>query len=181
MKNLVCIILAYFVFGGATAVCAEGRNYIGLSYNNIDYDETGLSTVEPTALVFQVGHEFGPVFSIEGRLGGGSGDDTISGTAPVAKLSVLKLVGGYLKWQLPTQHINPYLLLGYTSVELEIESLGFSATWKDKGTSFGLGLDLKINPSLALNLEQIAYISGETVNGLEVDISSTNFGLKYFF
>lgn len=182
-KIITSIILATFVFGAASAASAAGRTYFGASYNNIDYDESGFTTVEPTALTFHLGRELGRVFSVEGRLGGGLDSGDVAEAPDDTKLSVIRLAGGYLKWQIPNKALKPYFMLGYTSVELELESAFIYQTGTQKGMSYGFGLDFLLSQNVALNLEYMDYVSGETDDGFGVDIeiTSTNFGLKYFF
>jgi len=187
MKNkLIFIALAgsLFLVTGTGVAGTEGEYYFGLQYAEGDYEEDGISeTFNPTLLVGRFGRFITPNFSIEGRLGFDQDDDTQNlsefGNRDVT-LELDKLYGLY-----GTGHINItksssiYGVLGFSKVEgiAYIPSIpGLESEEDISSVSYGIGADIGIGSSWALNIEYIRYLEDDDYN-----LDAANIGATFSF
>jgi len=187
MKNkLIFIALAgsLFLVTGTGVAGTEGEYYFGLQYAEGDYEEDGISeTFNPTLLVGRFGRFLTPNFSIEGRLGFDQDDDTQNlpelGNRD-ATLELERLYGLY-----GTGHINItesssiYGVLGFSEVKgtASIPSIpGLESTEENSSVSYGIGADIGIGSSWALNIEYIRYLDDD-----DFDLDVTNVGATFRF
>ena len=166
----------------AVASAQEQDGYFGGNFSIINYEEDFLSNLSLDgdsklslkAINGILGYSFTPNLSAEARIGFGAGKDSFTDGSFTYVTSIDTLVGAYLKAQLDTgSGINPYLILGFTEVLLEVEitELGFSATDDDSDTSFGVGILGKINDGSQWSLEYMNYYDKEGV-----EITGINLG-----
>ena len=187
MKNkLIFVVLTSSIFlGTGTGVAGtEGEYYIGLHYAEGDYEEDGISeTFNPTMLVGRFGQFITPYFSIEGRLGFGQDDDTRNlrefGNHDFT-LELERLYGIYGTGHLNvTESSSIYVVLGFSEVKgtTGIPSFpGIESTDENSSVSFGLGADIGIGGSWALNIEYIRYLDDD-----EFQLDVTNIGATFSF
>ncbi|MBD1391260.1 porin family protein [Neiella sp. HB171785] len=109
--------------------------YAGANISAITLD-LGPSDVDFGVAGVSLGYQFNDYFAVEGRLGTGFSDDDIE----QFELSVNHQYGAYLKAAYPFDNVVPYLIVGYTEVELEAEFEKMSATDTEQDTSYGVGV-----------------------------------------
>ena len=169
MKNkLISITVAgslCLVTGSGIAGTA-GENYFGLQYGYGNYDEEGISeTYEPTLLVGRFGRFLTPNFTIEGRLGTGLDDDTHmlpafqNRDATLEMDNMFGLYGtGHFNF---TESSSIYGVLGFSQVKGTAsmpDFPGLEPTENNSSVSYGIGADIGIGSSWALNIEYIQYL-----------------------
>jgi opacity protein-like surface antigen len=162
----------------------EGENYFGLQYADGDYEEDGISeTFNPTLLVGRYGRFLTPNFSVEGRLGFDLDDDTQNlpelGNRD-ATLELERLFGLY-----GTGHFNIaksfsiYGVLGVSNVKgtVSVPSIsGLESTEDNTSVSYGIGADIGIGSSWALNIEYIRYLDDD-----DFELDMANVGASFSF
>jgi opacity protein-like surface antigen len=82
----------------------------------------------------------------------------------------------YLRGGFPVNEtLYPYAVLGYTRGKIKASYGGDSISSSESDTSFGLGVDIKLNEKAAINLEYLNYIDkdGAVLDGFSIGISST--------
>jgi outer membrane immunogenic protein len=156
-----------------------GSRYGGIQYAITTYSEDGVSEEpKPTALIGLVGANITDRFAVEGRLGFGLQDDTVSVSGADVSTDIDSLIGVY-----GIGHINlgggssVYGLLGVSRAELTfsypdnpvLESKSDNKT----GLSFGIGADIPVSNYVALNIEFVQYL----MSGF--DLSAFSFGVKF--
>jgi len=156
-----------------------GSRYAGIQYAITTYSEDGVSEEpKPTALIGLVGANITDNFAVEGRLGTGLQDDTVTVSGTEATMDIDSLIGVY-----GVGHINlargssVYGLLGLSRVELNISLPDYPAQGSksddDTGLSFGIGADIPVSNYIALNIEYVQYL----ISGF--DISALSLGVKF--
>ena len=68
------------------------------------------------------------------------------------------------------KNINPYVLVGYSKLEIEGTIDGFSAKADDDDFSYGIGIEGPLSESASFNLEYIQYFDKDVVsiNGISL-------------
>lgn len=177
IKNIIVGAVAALSLSVASHSMAEG-GYIGAQYAQVKYDQTntGINNGDatPTALVITGGYNFSDHIALEGRLGFGLGDDAFSSTVDVDIDSLVSVLG---KFSLGGS-ISPYLLAGFSDVELE--ATGNQSTEGD-GFSFGAGVDFDVSENSAVSLEYIQYVDADIRNGGEAKVTALSLGYNYSF
>ena len=126
----------YYVGGNYSLVSAEASS-LGLP---VDYDFGTLSLLGGAYI-----NEF---FAVEARLGIGLQDDD---SFPGLEGEIDSMYGLYVRAEYPIHNFKPYLVVGFTEVEIALNSVGISSD--DAGFSYGVGMDYKFNDKFAVNLE----------------------------
>jgi opacity protein-like surface antigen len=139
-------------------------------------------------LVGRLGNNINENFSIEGRLGFGLSDDTITATDGVdtASLSIEldTLIGVYgVGHIMLNESSSIYGLVGFTKVDGTVSAstsgsvTGSGSSSEDEsGLSYGVGADIGVGKNLALNIEYIEYL-----NESELDLKAISLGIKINF
>lgn len=159
-----------------TAVCAApGQPYVGGQYAITTYhNDTGTEDADMGVLMFRLGTEINPNFSVEGRLGLGISDDT----AGITTLETDSILGVYAIGRLPvSKDFDVYGVLGYTRVELTLTVSGLgSISSDDTDISYGVGGEMQINDKWSASLEYMNYYD----EGVE-EITALSLGANYRF
>lgn len=135
-----------------------------LNYTFFNLDE-GSADADFGALSGKIGGLVSPYFGLEARAGFGVDDDTVGGI----DFSVDNFFGGYATLNLANESpATPYVILGFTRIELEAEGPFGSVTDDDSDLSYGLGVNIEMAPQLSGNLEYMRYYDkdGTTIDGL---------------
>src|SRR5690606_611748 len=160
----------------------QGTSYGGLNYALLNYSDEGISAdAEPTALVGKLGYFMLDQIAVEGRLGLGTTDDTVTvhnfGTPVQVDVEVDRMFGLYLVGHLPLgEQASLYALVGFTDIKATFSAGGFSTSGSDSGFTYGFGADLYASPQFAINAEYTQYLD-ET--GYE--LSAISLGAKLHF
>ena len=187
MKNkLIYVALtSSLLLGTGTGLAgAEGEYYVGLNYAEGDYQEDGISeTFSPTMLVGRFGRFLNPNFSVEGRLGFGLDEDTqnvqeflnIETTLEIDRLFGIYGTGHFNL----TESSSIYGVLGFSSVKgiASFPSLpGLESSEDNSSFSYGIGADIGIGSSWALNIEYMRYLDDD-----EFELDAANIGATFSF
>ncbi len=146
-----------------------GGLYAGLNYSFLDI-ENGSDEVDVGALSAKVGGLVSPFFGLEARAGFGVDDDRIDGV----DYSLDNFFGGYATLNLANESpATPYLVFGFTRIELEAQSVLGTTTEDETDFSYGAGVNVDLTPEVAGNLEYMRYYdkNGATVDGLGLGVT----------
>jgi opacity protein-like surface antigen len=171
-KIAIAALLSATTFA-AHADTAKAQKYIGGNANFLSYEETGAIDASLIAVSGRLGTFINENFSFEARVGLGliGDDETISGTT--VDIDLNHFFGVYARAGLPiNEKLYPYALLGYTRGEVEASAGGFTVDEAESDTSFGFGVDFKVNDKLTLNAEYINLLDkdGAEVSGFNLGI-----------
>lgn len=164
-----------------------GSAYGGIQFVSFDYSVDGApEDFSPTGLIGRLGSNINENFSVEGRLGFGLSDDTITASDGIdtASLSVEldTLIGVYgIGHVMLNESSSVYGLIGFTRVDTTISASvtgigSASISEDDSGLSFGVGADIGLSSNVALNVEYIQYL-----NESEYDVTALAIGVKFSF
>lgn len=163
------------------ALASEGLDYFGTALQRGSYEESGVSTVNPTSIKFSAGKYITSNFAIEGQfMFGLSGDSTdVDGTD--VELELKNAVSVFGKGELPiNSSITGYGLLGFTRGKLEVsaefQGQKFSDSESESSLSYGFGTAVKLNKDTNLIAEYISYLDED-----EFDYTSFNLGININF
>lgn len=184
------LVTATFLFFSVPALAgpaAEGTGYAGGMFTMLTYDEDGVSDdAEPTALIGRLGYHANEYFAVEGRLGIGLSDDSVTVTIPDGfggtvtgdvDVELDRLFGAYAVGYLPLgDAAAAYGLVGFTNAKATFSANGFSDSDTDSGLSYGIGFDLYPTSAFAVNAEYVQYLD-ET----DYDLSALSIGAKFLF
>ena len=181
MHKAITIGVATAVLLMSNSVLAgnAGSRYAGIQYAITTYSEDGVSEEpKPTASIGLLGANITDNFAVEGRLGIGLQDDTITVSNADVTTEIDSLIGVY-----GIGHINlnggssVYGLLGLSRAKFTFSypdnpTLG-SKSDDETGLSYGIGADIPVSNYVALNIEYVQYL----ISGF--DISAFSFGVKF--
>lgn len=170
-------VMSYPAFASTMLTGGFGtRNpYVGASIGLLRYDEDGLPTVSPSAIVFRAGLPLSSFFAIEGRLGTGLSSDETNGNS----VSVGTLAAAYAKASLALDpEFSVYGVAGIASVNLH-RNFGDGGT-TDTGLSAGIGGDFRLQRALSLNFEW-THLPGGTDAGYSYASNLFSVGVNYRF
>jgi opacity protein-like surface antigen len=148
----------------------ETEKYVGGSLNFVSYEDP-TNEADLIVGIGRFGAFLNKYLAGELRVGFGlAGDDAeIFGTT--IDLDLNYIYGAYLRAGFPVhEKVFPYALLGYSRGEVEASVGGISNKEAGSDTSFGFGVDIKINNPLTLNLEyaNLLDIDGVEVSGFSI-------------
>lgn len=144
----------------------KGNNYIGASANFLSYEEPAIEDATLVSVSGRLGTFITENISAEARLGFGLLGDDVDVFGTSVDIDLNYFFGVYARAGLPiNDNLYPYVLLGYTRGEVEASAGGSSLSEAESDTSFGFGVDLKLNEKLTLNAE---YINLLDKDGVEV-------------
>ena len=190
MLNRIVIIGLVMSFGSMSGNAFAGLTpgaYAGVQYASTDFSFEGVSEdFSPTGLIGRAGSNFNKYVAIEGRLGIGLSDDTVTATDGVTTASVSieldTLIGLYGVGHVPLgKSSSIYALVGLTQVDAtasgSVTGSG-SASFSDDESdlSYGIGADIGILYNLWVNVEYVQYLDKS-----DIDVSAIALGLKFGF
>lgn len=165
MKHIKHVLSALALSASCSALAGP---YVGGDYAFIDADIVDLG-----ALAFKAGYQMSDWAAIEARIGFGAQDDDYAGV----NVELDNFYGGYFLAGLPNDStFYPYLVAGYTRMEVEASAFGMSESADDSDFSYGIGSRIGINESLAGNVEFMRYLDTE---GEEIDAISLGLIFKF--
>ena|SRR5690554_843016 len=177
-KIIIAGVLGLSMAATMTSYAAsEGGSYGGFQYALGTYSEDGFDDANPNALVGRYGKFVNDNFAIEGRIGFGIGDDSISTTFGDISIEADTLIGVYGLGHVEINDSSSvYGLLGFTRGELTASASGITFSDDDSGLSYGVGANVGVSDSLALNLEYIQYLSTS-----DYDFTAIGLGVVFSF
>lgn len=129
----------------------------------------------PSVLTLKGGYDVFKYFGIELRASAGISDGERISAGVEQTISIDSMYGGYLKLQGGGRNANPYLMLGYTKVDLEGEGGGVTVKpIEDESVSYGLGVDAALSETIFYTLEYMQYYDDDagTVSGIGLGITA---------
>ena len=137
-KTLIAAAMATGLVCGSQQALADDL-YLGAQYNLYTFSTSDLDDLEPDGLAFVIGGNLNENFQVEGRFGRSLSDDNVQGAA----LKVDELVGFYVKGGMTfADMVFPYVILGYTKVDLEF--WGEPLDYTESDLSYGVGADVEL-------------------------------------
>lgn len=195
MKKIAAAVLGLSLGVAGMAVQAESTYWgVGVSQNemNSQYFDLDLSA-DVQGLEAVVGIETSPYIAWELRLGFGLGDDDIvvsyggESESTGINFQVDSYVSGYFRPQYVTQNFQIYGLLGFSNINANLSSNGYSEDDSSSGISYGVGAGYIFSEQFSVNIEwkKIGDIKGlddgDGENILDGDVSgiTLNFQRKF--
>ena len=177
MKKYLYVFFAFFsCVGLSQAADKMGTRYMGVDYSMFTYDETGFPEAEPSALRLKAGYFFTDNVAVEGQLGFGIEDDTITSGIPIT-LELDNFISVLLRGQIPLANtFNIYGVVGMTRADLTASSGAIAISDADTSVSFGVGADFEVSDDMYLNVDYMSYLD-ETA----YDLTAFSVGLRFNF
>ncbi|MGM0767642.1 MAG: porin family protein [Pseudomonadota bacterium] len=141
-----------------------GGLYAGLNYTFFNLED-GSADADVGALSGKVGALATPYFGVEARAGFGVDDDRVGGI----DFSVDNFFGGYATLNLANETpATPYVIVGFTRLELEAEGPFATRSDDESDFSYGVGVNIEMTPQVSGNLEYMRYYDKDdvTIDGL---------------
>ncbi len=149
--------------------------YVGASIGLLRYDESGAPGFSPSAIMLRAGVPLNQYLAIEGRLGTGLSSDQNNG----GSVGVGTFGGAYAKGSLALGPVfSLYGVAGIASVNLHRNFRDGNTT--DTGLSAGIGGDVQLQRSLALNFEWTVLPGGSDA-GHSYNSNLFSVGVNYAF
>jgi len=165
MKHIKNFLSAITLSASCSALAGP---YVGGDYAFIDADIVDLG-----ALAAKVGYQITDWAAVEARVGFGVQDDRYHGV----KVELDNFYGAYFLAGLPNESIfYPYLVAGYTQMEVKASAYGMSEKADESDFSYGIGARIAINEAWAGNVEFMRYLD---TGGEEIDALSVGLILKF--
>jgi opacity protein-like surface antigen len=166
MKTVVAAA-ALSCFVGAQAQSNPGASpvYGELGWASITYKESGYK-LQPGMVRAIVGTEVNPNLNVEGMLGFGISDDTVSIQNVRVTGEISNAWGIFLK---PKATIAPNLELfgrvGYVKTKVTASVPGYAVSDTGGDLAYGAGLSYKISDTTSLNADYMSYYNKDGVKG----------------
>ena len=179
MKKMKIGLIAGALLVSTNLLAASaGDQYAGIQYTSLDLSDSSGDSVSPAAIIGRYGAYINENFSVEGRLGIGAGDDTVDIGAPFdVSVELDTLYGVYGVGHMPINASSSvYGVFGFTQAEATASGGGLSDTVDDSGMSYGVGADIGISDTIALNLEFMQYM-----NKSDFDLTGISAGVTFSF
>jgi opacity protein-like surface antigen len=165
LKNKISFItlLSASAFTLQAADKKSDNYYIGAGVNFLSYEQPGVKA-NFTAVSGRLGTYINDYLSAEARLGFGLQGDDFDVFGTTVDLDLNYVYGIYARAGLPlNEKLYPYVLLGYSKGEVETSAGSTTTDKAASGTSFGFGIDFKLNNKLTLNAEYINLLDRDAV------------------
>ena len=156
-KKKLCFFL-FTLLLASNNVLAEW--YAGGLYTYTIVEPKVITNDEFTPSVFMIkgGYDVYKYIGLELRAGIGFLDGERKPSGDKQTVSIDSMYGGYLKFQGGGRTANPYIMLGYTKVDLEAKQGGTTVKPKDdESVSFGFGVDAVLSEITYLTFEYMRY------------------------
>lgn len=184
---MIALVLSLGGMSGNVFAGLTPGAYGGIQYAITDFSFEGVSEdISPTALIGRAGSNINQYLSIEGRLGFGLSDDTVTVsdgvTTASASVDLDTLIGFYGVGRAPLgKSSSLYALLGFTRVDAtrsgSITGLSPASVSDDEtDLSYGFGADIGILYNLWVNVEYVQYL-----DKTDFDVSAIALGLRFGF
>jgi opacity protein-like surface antigen len=175
------ITLIFSLLLSQLSFASDGFDYFGTSLQRGSYEETGLSTINPTSVKFSAGKYLAKNIAIEGQFILGLSGDTAVVEGVDVELELKNAISLFGKAEFPVNsNVMAYGLLGLTKGKLEAnfeyQGTQFETSESDSGLSYGLGGSMKMKEGTNLTAEYISYLDED-----EYEYSAINIGLNVNF
>lgn len=181
MKRLALTLSTLVLTTGVNA-----QNYVEIGYTSTDYSNSVVASgrsydikASPSAIRGILGHEFNPNFSLEGMLGQGLSDSSlsVSGISTPVNLKIDTMYGIYAK---PKAQVSPdlevFARVGYAHTSGTMSYQNSSSSSSGNSFSYGLGMSYSINKQMSVNFDAMSYYDKNSVSA-----TGTTIGIGYKF
>ena len=164
----------------STVLAESSPMYLGMNSAKFDIDQPG-NKLEYSGGMLNLGLDLNNYFAFE--VAGGiskSKDDPTTTTSSKINYAA----SAFLRFNLRFNRVTVYALGGYSQVESASTTGAISTTTKDKGGSYGYGIDFYGTRDLALSFRRVEFVKTETVTGTtttENRLGATMIGITYYF
>ena len=134
-----------------------------LPSDDVFLNDLGSEEFSPAAIIVKGGYELHRFMAVELRLGTGITSGTRDSFDLKREVDAGLLYGGYVKLQTGNKEFNPYVILGYTSLELDLKGPIAKADGDDDDISYGIGIEAALSESLYFNLEYMQYYDTDNI------------------
>lgn len=174
MKNVKMLVSASLL--SVACASAVAQPYVGVNYMDGELEMMDSLDADLPSLVVRAGYSLNDTISTEVRGGFGVGqDDGVAGTSIDFELE--DFYGAYVLVKAPGQGaITPYLIAGFTRAEFKVSTTFGSDTGSENDFSYGVGADVDLTETIALNAEWMSYISRG-----DVEFSGPSLGVSMAF
>lgn len=158
MKNVKMLISASLLSVACASAVAEDI-YVGVNYMDGSLEIMDSIDADLPSLVVRAGYNLNDFISAEVRGGFGVGqEDSVAGSGVDFELE--DFYGTYVLVKAPSHSsVTPYLVAGFTRAEFKASTTFGSDTGSENDFSYGVGADVDLTETIALNAEWIQYIS----------------------
>ncbi|MRD55183.1 outer membrane beta-barrel protein [Betaproteobacteria bacterium LSUCC0115] len=169
------LALVFLSFAGATnAAESSTKTYFDLSYGQLTYKESGLSSLSPSIISGTFGSYVYDGLAFEGFLATGVSDDSVTYSGVPLTLKVDSAVGFYVKPYLRvSEGTEVYAKVGYFRGRLTVSApRGLSDSTTGSDVSYGVGLSTRVGGSVSVFAEYMSYYdkSDTTIRGLNLGV-----------
>lgn len=152
-------------------------SYAALQLSQVEYQESGVPDLEPTALAVRLGANLSPNVGLELRVGTGLSDDSITVGGIKATLDIDNYISAYGRLMAPLgERFNAYAMAGLTRSKLTLEALGYKVSDSETGFSYGVGGELLLNVNTFVSVEYARLLNGD-----DYDLDALSIGLGFRF
>lgn len=162
------------------AMAESSPMYIGIDIATFDAKSSDTKTDYDGGML-SLGFDLNNYLAVE-VAGGASKTNDDPDTLTSSKINYA--AGAFLRFNLRFNRVTIYALGGYSQVESSATTGTASTTTKDKGGSYGFGIDFYGTPDLALSVRRIEFVETETTIGSTTtknNIGATMMGITYYF
>jgi len=173
LRKIVGFALA---FCSLSAFGSESNMYVGAGFGVWDYEESEVPEFSLNSAEGHIGYIVNDNLSIEGRVGLGVGDDSVTDDRVKLDLEVDNYLSVYLKPAYSSQNFGVYGLLGFTKAKLsaDISYMGISDSISDSDSSFsyglGAGFSVADGTSISLEWKQLIDADDYELSGFSVGV-----------
>ena len=154
MKKITIVrsFLAAGLIASSIGTASAGDMYGGLSYAALKSD-TGVGGVKPSVVYGSLGYMVNKNLAVEGRLGSGASDDTITTAGGPVTLKVNHYYGAYLKAIAVNGDFSVYGIAGWSGAKATASGGGVSVSDSETSGSFGIGMSAAVGKNAEFTAE----------------------------
>jgi hypothetical protein len=178
IKSTILLTVLAFVSVAASAQSKinDPALFGEISYVSLSVKDSGFS-VSPAAMRGILGYNINQNFDVEGMLGFGIKNDTITVSGVSADIKVGTMVGAYLKPKVNlSSDVELFARLGYAKSGLEASARGYTFTGSGSDTSYGAGMKFKVANNTSLVMDYMSYYDKD---GTKATGFSVGMGFKF--
>lgn len=172
MKKL--LISAAVLASIAPSAAAQG-GYADAGFGYFFAKEDGMD-LSLGNIVAHGGYEFNDYFAVEGEIGFGVLDDTVSVYGYDVDVKLSSLFGGFVRAQYPvSENFDVFARAGYVQAEIEASISGYDGNASENGFGLGVGGLYQAGDNLYFRGEYTRY----DIKDLEADALMFSVGIKF--
>jgi len=154
--SLLPLLLAISSLAAASGWVAETprpNSYVGFNAASSELVGNTVGTVAMSNLNLRLGYHVSPFFAVEGHVGWGSDNTGVLLKSPNSRYASF-----FLRFDLPFDRVNLYLLAGGSAFEADVVTATAAKQGNETSPAYGLGIELFGNRDTALTLEMARYL-----------------------